>query len=209
VRGFIPADFGSCDSSSPRALELVPLYRAKKAVRECLVELAGKGSSDGSGFSWTSLVCGHFFDFGLKSGLLQFDLAARPARIFDGGDVRWSATTLDTIGTAVVRVLQRGEATRNGMLSIQSFCVSQNQVLAVLERVVAGGTWEVEHVDSDEFIRSFKGKLDEGDPEAQKELVSVLGMVDADWERKEGFANELLGLQDEDLERVVRKVVAS
>jgi hypothetical protein len=75
----------------------------------------------------------------------------------------------------------------------------------VLELVVAGGTWEVEHVDSDEFIRSFKGKLDEGDPEAQKELVSVLGMVDADWERKEGFANELLGLQDEDLEKVVRK----
>jgi hypothetical protein len=155
-------------------------YRAKKAVRQYLVELAGKGSSDGSGFSWTSLVCGHFFDIGLKSGLLQFDLAARTARIFNGGDVRWSATTLDTIGTAVMRGLTAwgGDAQPHAVYP---------ELLRVAEsgigRVGAGccrGAWEVEHVDSEEFIRSFKGKLDDGDPEAQEALVSVLGMVDAD-----------------------------
>jgi hypothetical protein len=47
------------------------------------------------------------------------------------------------------------------------------------------------------------------DPEAQEGLVGVLGMVDADWGWKEGFVNGLWGLQDEDLEEDVKRVVAA
>src|SRR2546423_3730857 len=77
VQRFIPADFGSCDSSSARALELVPLYQAKQKVRQHLEQLASGGSQSSSRLSWTSLVCSHFFDYGLKSGLLQFDIESR------------------------------------------------------------------------------------------------------------------------------------
>jgi len=84
VKRFIPADFGSCDSSSPRALELVPLYRAKQKVREHLQAMVRANE----GFSWTSLVYGHFFDYGLASGLLQFDLEAKKTIVFDDGNVR-------------------------------------------------------------------------------------------------------------------------
>ena len=204
VKRFIPADFGSCDSSSPKALKLVPLYRAKKKVRENLQQLAGR-----SGLSWTSLVCGHFFDYGLRSGLLGFDVKERKVRVFDGGEVRWSATTLETIATAVVRVLEKEEETRNRMLYIQSFCVSQNEVLRALERD-KGGKWQVEDVKSEEYIEEVKTEMDvEWDSaKAAENMVSVIGIVDADWESKDDFANELLGLKGEDLDDVVRKALS-
>ncbi|MCJ1433496.1 hypothetical protein MMC27_002858 [Xylographa pallens] len=203
VKRLIPADFGSCDSSSPRALELVPLYRAKQKVRQHLQQLAS--SSD---LSWTSLVCGHFFDYGLKSGLLQFNLKERKVRIFDGGNIKWSTTTLDTIGTAVVRILQNEAETKNRMLYIQSLCTTQNEVLRLLENIT-GQTWHVEHITSEEFINKIKqehgGELDNA--EATEDLVSVVGIVDANWEGQDDFANPLLGLKGEDLDQVIRQTI--
>ncbi|MCJ1379236.1 hypothetical protein MMC17_002336 [Xylographa soralifera] len=203
VKRLIPADFGSCDSSSPRALDLVPLYRAKQKVRQHLQQLASS-----SNLSWTSLVCGHFFDYGLKCGLLQFDVKECKARIFDGGDIRWSTTTLDTIGTAVVRILQKEDETKNRMLYIESFCTTQNEVLRLLENIT-GQKWQIEHITSEEYINEVKkehgGHLDNA--EATEDLVSVVGIVDANWEGKDDFANSLLGLEDEDLDQVIRKTI--
>jgi putative NADH-flavin reductase len=206
VQRFIPADFGSCDSSSARALELVPLYSAKQRVRQHLEQLASGSSQLPSCMSWTSLVCGHFFDYGLKSGLLQFDIEARKVCIFDGGEIKWSATTIETIAQAVVRVLQKEDETKNRMLYIQSFCVTQNEVLKSLERITSW-SWKVEHVDSEEYIREARVRLDQKDPKAVENLVSALGIVDANWEGRDDFANSLLGLKTEDLDQVVRKVI--
>lgn len=205
VKRFIPADFGSCDSSSPRALELIPLYRAKQKVRQYLQLLASAGR-----LSWTSLVCGHFLDYGLRSGLLQFDLENRKALIYDGGNVKFSATTLPTIGLAVVRVLQEEEESRNRMLYIQSVCVSQNEVLASLG-LLSGEKWQAKHVSSDAYIKETQAKLehDPDDGEEWENMVSVLGIVDANWEKKDDFANKLLGLDKEELDGVVNRVIAA
>ena len=209
VRRFIPADFGSCDSSSQRALDLVPLYRAKRKVRQHLQQFVSASSSSDD-FSWTSLVCGHFFDFGLKSGLLEFDMNARTARLYDNGDVKWSTTTLGYIGQAVVRVLQSEHETRNRMLYIQSFCVTQNEVLKSLQKFT-GNDWQVIYVNSDEFINEVRRKLDD-DPrnsEETEKMVGVLGIVDSNWESKPDFANSLLGLEGEDLDEIVKNLVGN
>jgi putative NADH-flavin reductase len=207
VQRFIPADFGSCDSSSAGALELIPMYKGKKRVREHLQGMAGEGK-----LTWTSIVCGHFFDYGLKGELLSVDLRRRKMKVFDGGDGRWSASTLGRVGEAVVRILQREEETRNRMLYVQSFCVSQNEVLRSLEGAT-GEKWEVEQVESGRFITEMKSVLD-GDPseeeksKASEALVSVAGIIDANWEGKKGFANGLLGLEEENLDQVVERVLA-
>ena len=43
--------------------------------------------------------------------------------------------------------------------------------------------------------------------DAVENLVWILGTLDANWERKDGFSMRALGLEDEDLEAVVRRVV--
>ncbi|MCJ1443921.1 MAG: hypothetical protein MMC23_004421 [Stictis urceolatum] len=203
LRTFIPADFGSCDSTSPKALELVPLYGQKNEVGKHLQKLAST-----SQLSWTSLVCGHFFDWGLEEGLLQVDVKNRKATIFDGGDIRWSATTIDTIGLATARILQKEEETKNKMLYIQSFCVTQNEILASVEKAT-GQKFEVKHVSSNDFITRTKKEMEDSkNAEAVENMVSVLGIIDANWELKDNFANSLLGLKDDDLDAVVKAVVS-
>lgn len=204
VKRFIPADFGSCDSENARASELIPLYVGKKRVRAHLEELAGKCKGK---FSWTSIVCGHFFDWGLKGALLSFDLKQRRVTLFDGGEVKFSTSTLGRVGEAVVKTLQKEGQSRDQVLFVQSFCVSQNEVLGCLEKAM-GGKWEVERVSSRQYISEKKGKVDKdsGDGEAMEALVSVVGTVESNWD--EINSNGMLGLEEESLEQVVRGVVA-
>ncbi|KAK7423824.1 hypothetical protein QQZ08_008867 [Neonectria magnoliae] len=204
VKRFVPADFGSCDAASPNARRLLKLYRDKDLVRRRCEELA----AENAGFTWTALVCGHFFDFGVHDGLLHFDLERHTADILDDGSVRASASTLRRVAEGTVAALRRPEPTRNRTLYIQSFCRSQPEVLAALERAT-GTTWTRRTVDSRAYVAEAARKLEaEWTKPVMEEIVFVLGALEADWTKEEGFAMELLGLEDEDLDQVVAEVVA-
>ncbi|KHN97442.1 NmrA family transcriptional regulator [Metarhizium album ARSEF 1941] len=211
VRRYIPADYGSCDAASPQAQHHLKLYRDKTAVRVRCEQLAQKADEDPTGagpFTWTSIICGHFFDYGLASGLLHFNLDTETAQILDAGDIKASASTLGRVGESVVRVLQRHEATRNRAVYVQSFCPTQLEILASLERAT-GHKWHAQYLDSNAFLERQSQRLEAGDAEAIEEIVFVLGTVDADWTRKGGYAMDLLGLEDENLDQVIRDVVAT
>jgi len=200
---FIPADYGSVDSADPVVAALVPLYKQKTAVREYLTELTRQHPH----FSWTSLVCGHFFDYGLDTELLMFNVRAATAEIFDGGNVKWSASTLKQIGRGVVGIFGALEETKNKKLYMQSFLTTQNEVLAALEKV-SGKKFEVTQLRSGEYIKEKKKRLDQGgedQAEVTEQLVAVLGITRANWTSEKEFANELLGLKDEDVEEEVRR----
>ncbi|KAF3763672.1 NAD(P)-binding protein [Cryphonectria parasitica EP155] len=202
VKRLIPADFGSCDSNGKRERELVTLFELKVQIRDSLQRLAEQHE----GFSWTSLVNGHFFDWGLRENFLHFNLQEKKADIIDDGDKKSSQATLAQIAKATVRILQRPEETKNKMLFIQSFCVSQNDVLRSLEKA-SGAKWEVQRFDSEEFIKEKKSLADGGDRDAIEDLVFVLGALYGNWEEKPDFAMETLGLEDENLDDVVQSVV--
>ncbi|KAI6352222.1 hypothetical protein MCOR25_009494 [Pyricularia grisea] len=209
VRRYIPADFGSVDSRAPRARELVPLFGKKAAVRALLDSLAESTPT----FSWTSIVCGHFFDWGLRENFLHVDLKARTHEILDQGEQRSSLSTLAQVGRAVVAILNKTDETRNRTVFIQSFCVSQNDVQAALEKATgttAGdgeGQWKKTYIPAEQFIAEKVVLRDAGDKQAIEDLVFALGVIDGDWEKKDEFAMDLLGLQPEDLEKVVKDVV--
>jgi nucleoside-diphosphate-sugar epimerase len=207
VRRLIPADFGSCDASSPRVQELMPLFKRKIQVRERAQELAASNPQ----FSWTCLVSGHFFDWGLEKNFLHCDLKTRTIDVLDDGTARTSMTTLPRIAQAVVCVLRRAgegdeDPSRNRVIFFQSFCVSQLEVLAALEKATAS-KWTVNYFDSNDFIRENKAKADAGDHEATENLVFAVGAVDGDWEKKPEFDMKLLGFGNEDLDEVVANVV--
>lgn len=202
VRRLIPADFGSCDSGGKRERELVPLFESKLQIRESLQKLA----DENEGFSWTSLVNGHFFDWGLRENFLHFNMQTRKAEIIDDGHMKSSQATLAQVARATVRILQRPEVTKNRMLFIQSFCVSQNEILKSLEKAM-GVTWETKRYDSEQFIKEKKALADKGDMDAIEDLVFVLGAIDGNWEEKPDFAMDLLGLENENLDEEVQKVV--
>jgi len=152
-------------------------------------------------------VCGHFFDYGLDTELLMFNVRAATAEIFDGGNVKWSASTLKQIGRGVVGIFGALEETKNKKLYMQSFLTTQSEVLAALEKV-SGKKFEVTQLRSGEYIKEKKKRLDQGgedQAEVTEQLVAVLGITRANWTSEKEFANELLGLREEDVEEEVRR----
>jgi len=200
VQRFIPADFGSCDSSTELSQQLVPLFKHKTELRQYLQQLAEKHKS----FTWTSIVCGHFFDWSLE--FIHINLQARKADVLDDGEYKCSMSTLARVGEATARVLQRPEQTENQMLYVQSFCVSQNEVVRAFEKAT-GEKFAVTRHDGEKFKNEERAKADEGNLEALEELVWYLGTVDADWTKRERFAMELLGLEEEHLDGATKEVV--
>ncbi|KAK5126725.1 hypothetical protein LTR85_009659 [Meristemomyces frigidus] len=190
VRRFIPADFGSVDSSNQLTQQLVPLYKNKSELREYLMQVAKVNPS----FSWTSLINGHFVDWDLN--FVHIFLKERRADVLNDGEKKSSMATLARVAEATVRVLQRPEQTENQMLYVQSFCVSQNEFVRAFEHAT-GEQWKVAKLDAESFKAAEMAKADKGEKAAFEELV---------WE---GFAMKLLGLEDEDLQEVVNKIVQS
>ena len=200
IKRLIPADFGSCDSSSQHAQELVPLFKKKTELRDHLMHLAKENES----FTWTSLVCGHFFDMSLD--FLHMYLKERKADVLDDGEVKCSMSTLARVGEATAAILSRPRETANQVLYMQSFCATQNAVIKAFEKAT-GAEWTLTRYNSAEYEKSQKAKADRGDLEAVEDLVWMLGTAEANWEGREGFAMKLLDLKEEDLDTVVKDTV--
>lgn len=208
VKRVIPNDFGSCDSTDAKTNEVYPTNARKKSVRDYLISLQDQDRGDSAGkLTWTSLIPGHFFDWGFTNELLKFNVKKRKAYIIDGGDIKFSASNLDFIAKAVVKILQAPDETANKILYIHSHYVTQNEVLASLEKAT-GERWEkIPQNSEDELKRERPGVL-AGDRDAAEVTVAVWGLIASDWKDKEEFANKTLGLQEEDLDETIRKVVA-
>jgi hypothetical protein len=217
VRRYILADYGSCRSDDPYILDLLPSFRRKREVREhCMRLVEDQESSKSttshpdSGFSWTSLFTGHFFDYGLKSELLGFNIENKDGILFDEGNDTWSTSTTAQIGRGVVACIdnnQRLEATRNKILLIQSFRVSQRQVVNTINSLLkerGKKEMEVKKVSSRQFVRDRMEGAAKGEDLATEEMVAVLGIKRTDWKGDPGFANGTLGLKEEDLTDIVK-----
>ena len=208
VKRVMPADFGSCDSADEKTNEILPLMKGKKGIRDYLIRLEKQERDGNRGrLTWTSLINAHFFDWGLGNGLLKFDVRGRKAFLLDGGNIKFSASTLPFIGNAVVKILEKPKETQNQLLYIHSLYVTQLEVLAALEKAIGEKFDRIEE-DSEEGLKKVRPRMLEGDHDAGEEVVAIWGVVAADWTKRESFANRLLGLEEEDLDKVVQQVVA-
>jgi len=206
VKRVMPAEFGSCDSADDRTNEILPLMKGKKDVRDYLLSLENQTREDGSNLTWTSLVTGHFFDYGLTCGLLRFDVKGRKAYILDGGNIRFSGSNLDFIAKAILNILDNPDETANKRLYVHSNYVTQLELLAALEKATGEGFERIEQSSTNELARARPRMLN-GDAEAREEVVAVWGIVASDWKKKKWFANSLLGLDEDDLDETVARVI--
>jgi hypothetical protein len=206
VQLIVPAEFGSCDSADEVTNQILPLMAGKKVVREYLIDLSTKERDGRPKLTWTSLVTGHFFDWGLEHNLLRIDMKKKIAYLVDGGDIKFSGSNLSFIAKAVVKIMGQPEGSKNKLLYVHSNHVTQLELLAEIEKAT-GEKFERVDENSKTAIEEARPKMLEGDHEAIELVVAVHGVVASDWAGKEGFANDLLGLQEEDLEGVIKRVV--
>lgn len=202
VKRFIPAEFGA-NSQDKGATELVPIFAMKNQVTDYL------RTKEAKGLTWSAIVTGAFFDWGLQTGFLGFDLAARKAQIYDSGNVKWSATTLSSVGLSVTGTLKNAEKTANQHIFVDSFTISQNELLASLEKAT-GKKWEVEHMDSEKQTKWAQQAMKDGNMGGLYTLLLIAtysGKHGGDFPAHQKMANDLLGLPKENMDDVVAAVV--
>ena len=152
-----------------------------------------------------------FPERGLQVGFVGFDLPAHRATVFNDGATPFATTTLAQVGRAVRSALLRPAETANRYLYVSSFTVSQNGILAALEKAT-GRAWDVTRVDAEAVKRDAQARLAKGEfsLEVVMELLRYLHFVDGYGSNyvEEGRGSDgLLGLEGESLEEVVGRVV--
>jgi len=157
VTRFIPSEFGS-DTTHPKSAQL-PVYKYKVETQDYLKEVATKQPAGGR-FSYTLVINGAFLDWGVRVGFLV-NPANHTATLYNGGDVRFSATTLDAIGQAVVGVVRHLPETANRAVYVHSAAVTQNQLIGYVQEK-DGQDWttttkDTEKVKEESFAELAKG----------------------------------------------------
>lgn len=210
VKRFIPSEFGS-DIVNPKNRSLLqsPFFKSKNRIYEQLRQ----ASADNSSFTYTSVCCGPFLDWGLEMNFLLNWKESKP-KLFDGGNSVFSTTSLDSIGQAVVGVLNHPEETKNRAVYIKDVDISQKRLLEIAKKVDPAKKWEEPtHIDTADLERSSNEGLAKGDTSMQVMTGYIMRVIFGPPEYGSFFQrtdNELLGLkgkQEEDVETILRKLM--
>ncbi len=147
VRRIIPSEFGG-NLTNPKTRQF-PTYRPKVLVEEQLERYRQQ-----HGISYTLIYTNCLLDWGLSTtGRMLLDPGQRSIRLYDGGNVKFSTTSMPTVGKAVVAVLDRYCETANRNIFIHDVVITQNELLEMAREVTAAGDgggkdWDVVHVDT-------------------------------------------------------------
>ena len=202
VKRFLPSEFGG-NMDNPKMREALPFFSAKFEVTEHLRKQESKG------MTWSGIVTGPFFDWGLKTGFLGFDLSSQKATIYDDGKGRFGTTNVATIGLAVARTLHKLKETTNRHVYIASTTTSQSEVLVSLEKAT-GKKWDVSHASIAAKVQEGKDSVAKGDMSGY--FVWLQAAIHsngsgADYASDEPLDNKLLELPAENLDDMISSVV--
>jgi hypothetical protein len=141
VKRFLPSEFGYDNSNAKTAAMTadLPIFGNKITVKKHLEAQAASHPD----FTYTLVETGSFIDWGLEKSFI-FDLQSGKPRIFDGGDVPFSVTTLETAAQGVLGVLEHPDETKNRAVHVQARTITQNKILALAKKVAPEKTksWE-------------------------------------------------------------------
>ncbi|KAH6951813.1 hypothetical protein DER45DRAFT_388328 [Fusarium avenaceum] len=204
VPRFIPSEFG-IPSRENRDTKIGRLLAAKIQNTDYLIELAKKHEW----FSWTGLSNGLFLDAGLRNERGFVNIRERKFRLVDSGNEPYSTSTLAFIGDAVAAILKKPDETANKYLDIAGVTTTQNEVLQLVEQIT-GDKFEVSGISSAELEKTGDEKIARGDFSAFGNYLEQFLFADGAGHSLTGETNaiDLLGLGKENLEEVIKSVVA-
>ncbi|KAF7596007.1 hypothetical protein BBP40_003786 [Aspergillus hancockii] len=207
VKRFIVNDFGWGPD-----FRRMPEFSAIHAHRRAGWDHAKAKANENPRFTWTGITSGNPIDWAMRRfPMMGFDISNYSAIIYDSGVERFTGTTLEGIGQAVVGVLQHLEETANRFVKVRSIMTCQNDLLAAFKSAT-GREWDVQRRSTERLIESGKRKFQEGTGDWVLELVvaqlfepgqsrcvvaSSRGESDAD----------LLGIVEETAHQVVEKAL--
>lgn len=150
-----------------------------------------------------------FLDWGLQVGFI-FDVRSATPKIWNGGDVVFSSTSLPTVGRAVAAVLAHPEETKNRAVRVQDVALTQNQILEIVNRVDPETKREPLQLSTEDVLKASYERLGQGKFDEETFVPMIFSAL---W--GEGYGghfvdndDELLGIKQRDLGYVEELVKA-
>ncbi|PLB52140.1 putative isoflavone reductase [Aspergillus steynii IBT 23096] len=201
VTHYLPSEYG-VDTQNEHVRK-IPVFAGKVAVQSHLEKVTSTNPS----FIYTLLATGAFLDFGLEKNFI-LNFAGPVADLYDGGERKFSTTTLAGIGGAVVGILRNPDATRNRAVYVSEADVSQVELLRL-----SGKKVETRVVRTEDLEREAYEELKK--PEPSPAVFAVNFIKTALFGERFGslfgpprLSNEIVGvkyLSEEELREVVVK----
>ena len=208
VKRFLPSEFG-CDTANTKAAAF-PVFGYKIATHKALREAADTNPS----FTYTNVCTSAFLDWDIEKNFILNWSESKP-KIYDGGSNVFSATTLATIGQAVVGVLTHPEETKDRFVYVKDIDLTQNKLLEIAKKVAPSGkTWEDPiMIDTAQMEKSSYESVAKGDYSGPIMFAFLFRVLygPAEYGAKfEKVDNELLGLKgktEKDVEDIFRAAI--
>ena len=206
VERFLPSEFGS-DTLNPVTAKLT-VFKYKVATQEYLKEKAAENKA----FSYTFLITGPFFDWGLEHG---FFLAPKThsGTLWNGGDVPFSTTTMKSIGQAVVGVVEHLPETKNRPVYVNDTITTQNKLIAYAKEK-DGKEWDTTTKTTkaiyDESLQELQSGGNIGKAMVGFILSGIFGGEETGSSFKGRDDSELLGVKpftEQQVKEVIQKLV--
>ena len=201
VQRIIPSEFGG-NLGNPKTRQL-PTYRPKVLVEEQLERHRKR-----SGISYTLIYTNCLLDWGMSpKGNMLLNPVERTINLYDGGDVKFSTTSMPTVARALIGVLDHYHETANRMVYIHDVVVTQNKLLDMAKEVTAGDggkEWTTSYVDTSRAEAEAYAAL----KQSRKDLKVFYGFA-VRGGFGEGYGghflktdNELLGIKEMEMDQV-------
>ncbi|KAK7970246.1 hypothetical protein PG996_001319 [Apiospora saccharicola] len=201
VQRIIPSEFGINTRTVPH-----PGLRAMVQSKIKLVDYLQEKSRENPGLTWTGISNSFFFDTIKKGFGFGLDFKTKTATIVDSGDEPFDVATLRFVAQAVVAVLSSPDKTANQYLTVSGAVTTQNQLLEILRE--GGDEWKTVQVPSTKFEQIGNDKMAKGDYSAFGDFLNVLLFSDGADRAFKDPANEILGLEREDLRATLKALLA-
>lgn len=188
VRRIVPCNYGS-NLSNPNTRNL-PIFADRIEIQDKLERLAEEGK-----ITYSSIYNGAFLDWGINVGFI-FDV--NNPFVIDGGDVVFSATSVDSVAQATVGMLHRPEETKNKHLRIEDIKLTQNKLFELAGRAIPGRVpSRIRQLVLDEMVKAAQDRFAKGDMD-QSVFTAFLyrSLFDPSYGANfESTDNELLGVE--------------
>ncbi|KAI3321770.1 NAD(P)-binding protein [Xylariaceae sp. AK1471] len=208
VKRILPSEFGA-DTSVENEDAMAAVLKGKQEVVKYLA------TKEAAGLSWTALCTGAWVDWMLEEGhgLLCFDIKSRTATIIDSGDQKFTAITIKLAAEATASVLLHPEETKNRYMQVHSFTLTQNMILAALERI-SGNKFSINKLSRVELLARATKYQEEGDYDTgHHETVTAMiysGSKVMHFPERAIHGNKVLGLvEEEDLDGMIKRVLTN
>lgn len=199
VKRYVASEYG-LNNNKPEARALNSVFREKGEVQDYL------RSKEATGLEWMAIACGMWIKWSALHQFLGMHIKEKKFVLWDDGNGWFSTTTEDNTALAMVNALsKKWEDTKNKVIWLSDFTITQNILLEAIERV-GGLKLAVEKVDSYQLIEKKQAEVAAGDSNAIYALIEtgfVTGRFGGHLEKEGTIMNEILGLPKKTLDDVV------